>query len=311
MATPQDLLALKNEMEKTMEDRETKLLAGWKQEIDALRQKLEEVTKKYDVIKDKEQDGKKEKSLMHIKNLVPSKLEKTEDWRKWRQEVEDYTEEVFPGMKGIMDKARKSNDVMKQMVFMENDLDVWWHKRETLQRFLKHYTENDAHKTVNNVAEENGWEAWRKLCNNFEPNLAIKEAQLKADFTMMVNRRAKNMTETKALITEMEDKAKKAEDISGESIGKAHAGSVIMGILDHETLKHVAMNPENIKEPEVMKRKAMEFVNMMIPNIAENGKSLGSLGMQEEEECDQEEEDSSRNHIRKRRTILRKRRRTS
>ena len=218
MVSAADLIVLKQEMEKIFDEREVKLTTGWKAEIDALMVKLEEMTKKYDNIK--EHENKKENTLMHVKNLIPSKLDKTEDWRKWRQEVEDYTEEVFPGMKKVLDKARKSNDIANQLFFISDDLDVWWQKRETLQRFLKHYTENDAYKTVNSVSEENGWEAWRKLCNSFEPNLAIKEAQLKADFTMMVNKRAKNMMETKTLITEMEDKAKKAEDVSGEIIGK-------------------------------------------------------------------------------------------
>ena len=59
-------------------------------------------------------------------------------------EVEDYTEELFQGMKSILDKARKSNDVANQDFFMDNNLVDWWTKRETLQRFLKHYTGSDA-----------------------------------------------------------------------------------------------------------------------------------------------------------------------
>ena len=122
MVSAADLIVLKQEMEKIFDEREVKLTTGWKAEIDALMVKLEEMTKKYDNIK--EHENKKEKTLMHVKNLIPSKLDKTEDWRKWRQEVEDYTEEVFPGMKKVLDKARKSNDIANQLFFISDDLDV-------------------------------------------------------------------------------------------------------------------------------------------------------------------------------------------
>ena len=76
----------------------------------------------------------------------------------------------------------------------------------------------------------------------------------------------------------MEDKARQAEEVSGELIVKAHAASVLMGIMDNETLKHVAMIQGAMKDPEIMKRKALEFINMMAPNEMEATKGLASFG---------------------------------
>ena len=54
MVSAADLIVLKQEMEKIFDEREVKLTTGWKAEIDALMVKLEEMTKKYDNIKEHE-----------------------------------------------------------------------------------------------------------------------------------------------------------------------------------------------------------------------------------------------------------------
>ena len=44
---------------------------------------------------------------------------------------------------------------------------------------------------------------------------------------------------------------------------EAHVASVIAGFMDKETLKHIAQSPEVLNQPAEMKRKALEFMNMM------------------------------------------------
>ena len=42
--------------------------------------------------------GKDKKSTLHAKDMKPKELSKDDEWRRWRSDVEDYAEEVFPGM---------------------------------------------------------------------------------------------------------------------------------------------------------------------------------------------------------------------
>jgi len=110
--------------------------------------------------------------------------------------------------------------------------------REMLWRFLKKYTAGDARKIVSSVSDRNGWEAWRKLHLQFEPALVMREAVVMAQFTSMVNKRANTPAETKTLLVELDERAKRFEGITGGRIDNRHTMSVAMGILDSETMKH-------------------------------------------------------------------------
>ena len=148
------------------------------------------------------------------------------------------------------------------------------------------------------ISNDNGWEMWRKLSAMYEPNLVVKQAQYMAQFTGMVNKKAKNMRETRAFLMEMEEKAKKVEEVLGKPIEAGHAASVIAGILDSETLKHILQTPGIMTKPTDMKRRAMEFIVMMSDGEDKDPKKkdLGSLdedkGEQEEENKDWEQWES-------------------
>ena len=61
--------------------------------------KLEQMQQEVEALKkNTKYDDKKDRSLIHIEQMSPTKLSKPEEWRKWKQEVEDYVEEVSPGM---------------------------------------------------------------------------------------------------------------------------------------------------------------------------------------------------------------------
>jgi len=79
----------------------------------------------------------------------------------------------------------------------------------------------------------------------------------------MVNKRAKNTSETKNLLVELEEKAKRVEEVTGERIDNRHMMSVLMGILDTETMKHTAQFQGSKVKAETLKRKVLEFVNLM------------------------------------------------
>ena len=105
--------------------------------------------------KGKDKEGK---SLINVKDLKPSPLDKEDGWRKWRSEIEDYCEEVHPGMKDILEKVRLSETAVDEVWFPPSEAQ-WWEKSETLWRFLKRYTGTEAKRVVQGIVEDNGFEA--------------------------------------------------------------------------------------------------------------------------------------------------------
>ena len=96
----------------------------------------------------------------------------------------------------------------------------------------------------------------------FEPALVMREAVVMAQFTNMVNKRAKTPSETKALLVELDERAKRVEEITGERIENRHMMSVVMGVLDSESMKHTAQFQGAKVRADVLKRKVVEFANL-------------------------------------------------
>ena len=94
----------------------------------------------------------------------------------------------------------------------------------------------------------------------------MREAQAMSQFTGMVNRRAKNPMETRTLMLELEERARKVEELTGNPPDERHTMSVIMGILDSDTLKHTIQFQGVKKNVDELKRKVMEFVNLSLPS---------------------------------------------
>ena len=174
-----------------------------------------------------------QKSLLHHKNMTVSVLEKMDQRRSWTADVEDYTEETMPGIRGDLDRAKNLDEEVGEV---DTDPEAWG-LREMLWRFLKRYTAGEAKKVVCSAPNRNGWEAWRKLHLQYEPALVMREAVDMASFTNMVAKRAKTPSESKALLTE---RAKRVEEVAGEPIDNRHRMSVIMGFIDSESMKHTS-----------------------------------------------------------------------
>ena len=158
---------------------------------------------------EREKSNKEQKTLMNTKDMKPSVLNKDDEWRRWKSDIEDYAEEVFQGMKDMLDKAKGAENEISE-VWFDAAQEQWWNKAEMLYRFLKRYTGTEARRIVLGVSDDNGWEAWRKLNQQYEPGTVTREAQVLAKYTNMVNFKAKNLNETKALMIEFE-RAKRVE----------------------------------------------------------------------------------------------------
>ena len=206
-------------------------------------------------------------TLLNTKDMKPSLLEKEEQWRKWKAEVEDYCEEVYPGMKDILERARTSEETVDELWFKVTEAG-WWARAETLWRFLKRYTGTEAKRVVQGVQEDNGYEAWRKLNQQYEPATTTREAQVLSKYTSMVTRRAKTPTETKRLLIELSERAKRVEEVTGAAVEDRHAMSVLCGLLDPETAKHTAQYQGAKGNLELLKRKVLEFINLVTAHDA-------------------------------------------
>ena len=146
---------------------------------------------------------------------------------------------------------------------------IWSHARETKYGKVKHtnlwrllrrrITEGDPKKVVMSIKDEDGFRAWQRLKQRFEPGLAARQGIVMAEFSGIVARQAKSPGETIALLTEMDRKMKLVEDVRGEEVSEMHARSVLVGILDPVTCQHTAMNRS--KSNEGLKKIVHEFAN--------------------------------------------------
>ena len=97
--------------------------------------------------------------MVTLQNMTISVLEKMDQWRSWKSDIEDYTEETLPGIRGYLENAKESEEEIEEMEFD----DKAWDMQEMLRRFLRKYTAGDAKKIVSSVSDRNGWEAWGKV----------------------------------------------------------------------------------------------------------------------------------------------------
>ena len=175
-----------------------------------------------------------QKSLLHYKNMKVPVLEKMEGWRSWTADVEDYTEETMPGIRADLETAKSCDE---EVTDLDMSAGAWSH-REMVWRFLKQYTAGEARKVVGSAPNRNGWEAWRKLHLQYEPQLVMREAVVMSAFTNMVSKRAKSPQESKTLLLELDERARRVEEVTGEPIDNRHRMSVVMGLIDAESMRH-------------------------------------------------------------------------
>ena len=79
---------------------------------------LEMRTRTLEQAKEKMTSSMTEKAaLLSAKDMKPNILQKDEEWRRWKSDIEDYTEEVFRGMKEMLDKAKGAENEIAESWF--------------------------------------------------------------------------------------------------------------------------------------------------------------------------------------------------
>ena len=206
------------------------------------------------------QGARQKTSLLNAKDMKPKELEKEEDWRRWKADVEDCVEEIMPGMKDILEKVKTADREIDEQWFGA-DADGWWARGESLWRFLRRYTGTDARRVVSGVSDNNGWEAWRQLNQQYEPSTAAREAHVMTRVLDMMKKRAKNPKETKMMMAELNERSKRAEEITGKTVDEDTLKGVIAGFLDESTRLHTAQFQGTTTNLGTFRRKIMEFAN--------------------------------------------------
>ena len=162
-------------------------------------------------------------------------------------------------------------------------------------RFLKRNTApgTEGRKVVEATPEDNGWEAWRRLKQHFELQMAIRSGQATNAYTAMINKRAKNPIETKMLLTALAERGKVVHELAGEPIDPKHAMSVIFGILDTETLKHTSdlQGGTTQKQVDELIRKCMAFANLMVGGTKDDHMNINRIEDQIKNNENEDEED--------------------
>ena len=92
-----------------------------------------------------------QRSLLHYKHMNVGVLEKIDQWRTWKSEAEDYTEETMPCIHKCLEKAMNEDDEVSEVDWDEEP----WNQREMIWRFLKRYTTGEATKVVTSVSQRN------------------------------------------------------------------------------------------------------------------------------------------------------------
>ena len=214
--------------------------------VKEVKERLKEKMKKVEKMTAEDCEHKKN-TLVNLKMMTPSVYKDGSSWKDWREEIEDYKDEVYEGMADELKRVREISIVIDKDTLKN----TWWDKRQKLWTLLKKFTEGEAKRIITNEKGRNGWEAWRRLNKHVEPSVA-----------------------------------RRIEDILGEAVDNKHKASVIMGVLDMDTLRAVSQTEGSCKDAEQIKRRALEFINMM-----ENGTSnfeKGRLKAVEENELGEE-----------------------
>ena len=86
------------------------------------------------------------------------------------------------GTKEVLEEVRNNRDAIE-----ESDVKGrWWKIRADLWKLLERFTSAEARRIITSVNKDNGFEAWRRLHQQYEQGSAMKEAVARSQFTGMV-----------------------------------------------------------------------------------------------------------------------------
>ena len=166
-------------------------------------------------------------------------------FEEWREDIQDYLNSFFPGIKGVLDRAARWKDEIDQhnihALVQDAGIDpqslAWTYAdaNQEIYTFIKKYVTNRARKAFE-TSSNGGFDAFRVMVTEIDPiNHRTKAAMMEA-ITGMVRRGAsKTAKELKARLLDLGTMAKKYLQRTGEEPDVNLLASVLANLLDDKT----------------------------------------------------------------------------
>ena len=175
------------------------------------------------------------------KDWEPKEWDGKEDgWKKWKEEVEDYVDEMVPGLAAVLEHVSKKKAEIKEKDLNEHS--ERWYLRGKLFKLLKRKTANvsEANKIVKCAEEKNGWDAWRMLALRYEAQSGVRRANELRELMQLMNKRCKNTAETQLIVVEIDRRKMIISECGGDPPDDDITTSVLLMSMDGATRSHVS-----------------------------------------------------------------------
>ena len=229
----------------------------------------------------------KVKGYLPLKNTIPDSLgSDPAKWRTWKRDALNYFDSITKGMKiYLLEIERKAEDVDQIWACQQANLrGAWAHAdSEQIWRALNSLTVEEPRKIID-ACPDDGWNAWRKLCQHFNPSLASMEGRAWSELGMLAQSSAKTPEDTKRLINELACRIKCVEDLSGESVADTHAKSTLLTFMDPLTRQHTASFHGKQSDYAKLKQECLQFINNAV-GLGCSPMQLGSVQPGGSEQC--------------------------
>lgn len=195
---------------------------------------------------------------------------KLEEWPDWKSDVEIWFDGCAKGL-GVtlsrlaMDQSDEPIDGLFISRFHDelvtagtNPMEVMGHDSRVYEA-LKGMTDNEALATVRGVTGGRGFEAWRRICQQFEPGVAAARHGAFHRVTAMGEKPAKNTMETRRLLVELDNRLRVAREVQGREVADDLSNAVLEKMLDPTTR---AFTGSHFGKPyAAYRREVMRFLN--------------------------------------------------
>ena len=169
-----------------------------------------------------EPGGQRKTSLYDLKKMDPGKFADSEDlvFQAWRDDMELIVGKTDKDFKQILHETRKSTTELKEAEIKSKFPEFDWCKVKELHTYLELKTAGEARQIVKNHGgeDENGLEAWRALHDRYEPRTITTDTAMMTKVFETVKREVKDVKEVPAVISELEDRARKYNTTSRSGI---------------------------------------------------------------------------------------------
>ena len=138
----------------------------------------------------------------------------------------------------------------------------------------------DEPKKIVPAVPDDGWNAWRRLCQNFNPSLARMAGRAWGELGVIPQNIAKSQGETKQTINELAVRIEQVEGISGVAVAATHAKFILLTFMDARARQHAAAFHGRQSDYTKLKQESLQVINKSVVGYTET-KPFGRVGGEE------------------------------